>query len=100
MSPISGHSRERTPEPHGRGERQRRTERPQKRIHIGERATERLCPGQRGARPSPGRSSPRGTKNPLHIVGWEEWDIDAEWKIIASRGWFDAVDYARQVARR
>ena len=41
-----------------------------------------------------------GTKNPLHIAGWEEWDIDADGKIIASRGWFDAADYARQVARR
>ena len=40
------------------------------------------------------------TKNPLRIVGWEEWDIDTECKIVASRGWFDAADYARQVAGR
>lgn len=41
-----------------------------------------------------------GTKNPLHIVGWEEWDIDANCKITSSRGWFDAADYARQIAGR
>ena len=39
-----------------------------------------------------------GTKNPLRIVGWEEWDFDADLKVKASRGWFDAADYARQVA--
>lgn len=38
------------------------------------------------------------TKHPLRIAGWEEWDIDADCKIISSRGWFDAADYARQVA--
>lgn len=37
-----------------------------------------------------------GTKNPLRVVGWEEWDLDAELKVKASRGWFDAHDYARQ----
>lgn len=39
-----------------------------------------------------------GTKNPLQIVGAEEWDLDAEGKVLASRGWFDGDDYARQVA--
>ncbi len=39
-----------------------------------------------------------GTKNPLRIVGWEEWDFDDEMKVRASRGWYDAPDYARQVA--
>ena len=38
------------------------------------------------------------TRNPLRISGWEEWDLDAEGKVAASRGWFDAEDYARQVA--
>ena len=38
------------------------------------------------------------TRNPLRITGWEEWDLDAEGKVTASRGWDDAVDYARQVA--
>lgn len=39
-----------------------------------------------------------GTKNPLRISGWEEWDIDADGKVAASLGWFDAADYARQAA--
>ena len=39
-----------------------------------------------------------GTKNPLRIVGCEEWDLDAAGKITASRGWYDGADYARQVA--
>lgn len=38
------------------------------------------------------------TRNPLRIAGWEEWDLDASGKVAASRGWFDAADYARQVA--
>lgn len=38
------------------------------------------------------------TRNPLRIAGWEEWDLDEEGKVAASRGWFDAEDYARQVA--
>lgn len=39
-----------------------------------------------------------GTKNPLLIVGAEEWDLDGAGKVLASRGWYDAADYARQVA--
>ncbi len=39
-----------------------------------------------------------GTKNPLRIVGWEEWDMNAEMKVSSSRGRYDAADYARQVA--
>ena len=38
------------------------------------------------------------TRNPLRIIGWEEWDLDSEGKVTASRGWYDAADYARQVA--
>lgn len=38
------------------------------------------------------------TKNPLKISGWEEWDFDEGGKVKASRGWFDAADYAAQVA--
>lgn len=34
--------------------------------------------------------------NPLTIRGWEEWDLDESLKVRASRGWFDAADYARQ----
>jgi uncharacterized protein (TIGR02246 family) len=39
-----------------------------------------------------------GTGNPLRVVGWEEWDLDPEHKVKSSRGWYDAEDYARQVA--
>lgn len=38
------------------------------------------------------------TKNALRISGWEEWDLDTSGKVMASRGWYDAEDYARQVA--
>lgn len=38
------------------------------------------------------------TRKPLRISGWEEWELDAAGKVTASRGWFDAEDYARQVA--
>jgi len=38
------------------------------------------------------------TKNQLSIAGWEEWDIDHNFKVTMSRGWFDAENYARQVA--
>ena len=37
------------------------------------------------------------TRNPLRIAGWEEWDLDRDGKVAASRGWFDPADYARQV---
>ncbi|MGB3279404.1 MAG: nuclear transport factor 2 family protein [Pseudorhodobacter sp.] len=36
--------------------------------------------------------------NPLEIHGWEEWEIGPDLKINASRGWFDAEDYAKQAA--
>jgi uncharacterized protein (TIGR02246 family) len=36
------------------------------------------------------------TGNPLTIRGWEEWEFGDDLKVIASRGWFDADDYARQ----
>jgi hypothetical protein len=38
-----------------------------------------------------------GTKAPLTVIGWEEWDLDADQKVKASRGWFDGDDYVRQV---
>lgn len=34
--------------------------------------------------------------NPLRIVGWEEWDVDADLFVKSSRGWYDADDYSRQ----
>ena len=38
------------------------------------------------------------TNNPLNIRGWEEWELGEDLKVTASRGWFDAEDYARQAA--
>ena len=38
------------------------------------------------------------TGNPLNIQGWEEWEIGPDLKVKASRGWFDAADYAKQAA--
>jgi hypothetical protein len=32
------------------------------------------------------------------VVGWEEWDLDADSQVVASRGWYDAADYERQTA--
>lgn len=43
-----------------------------------------------------GRHSTTG--NPLNVKGWEEWDLAADGRIDASKGWFDPEDYARQVA--
>ncbi len=37
-----------------------------------------------------------GSGRPLRVVGWEEWELDDELRVAASRGWFDADDYARQ----
>jgi hypothetical protein len=34
----------------------------------------------------------------LRVSGWEEWDLDDAGKVKASKGWFDADDYARQTA--
>jgi uncharacterized protein (TIGR02246 family) len=36
--------------------------------------------------------------NALRVVGWEEWDVDADLRVQSSRGWYDAEDYARQAA--
>ena len=40
------------------------------------------------------------TGHPLNIRGWEEWDMGDDLKVKASRGWFDAEDYGRQVEGR
>jgi uncharacterized protein (TIGR02246 family) len=37
-----------------------------------------------------------GTGKPLRISGVEEWDLDADLKVTASRGWFDPAEWARQ----
>ena len=34
--------------------------------------------------------------NPLHVRGWEEWEIGEDLKVKSSCGWFDAEDYSRQ----
>lgn len=36
--------------------------------------------------------------NPLRVIGWEEWDMDADLLVQSSRGWYDAEVYARQSA--
>lgn len=36
------------------------------------------------------------TGNPLTIHSWEEWELGDDLRVVASRGWFDAADYARQ----
>ena len=36
------------------------------------------------------------TNKPLRVAGWEEWDLDANYKVKSSRGWYDAADYKRQ----
>jgi uncharacterized protein (TIGR02246 family) len=38
-----------------------------------------------------------GTGRPLRISGAEEWDLDADGLVQASRGWFDGAEWARQV---
>ena len=35
---------------------------------------------------------------PLKVRGWEEWDLDENLRIRSSRGWYDADDYAAQIA--
>ncbi|MFM9845981.1 MAG: SgcJ/EcaC family oxidoreductase [Hyphomicrobiaceae bacterium] len=37
-----------------------------------------------------------GTKRPLRVSGWEEWDLDPDYRVKASHGWYDADDYTRQ----
>ena len=37
-----------------------------------------------------------GTRKAVKVLGWEEWDVDAEGLIRLSRSWFDSEEYARQ----
>jgi len=39
-----------------------------------------------------------GSGRPLTIKGMEEWDLNADQKVVLSRGWFDAEDYGRQAS--
>lgn len=38
------------------------------------------------------------TKYFVKVGGWEEWNLDTQLKIQSSLGWFDAAEYARQIA--
>lgn len=38
-----------------------------------------------------------GTGKPMHVEGWEEWDLNNDMKITSSLGWFDAEDYDLQI---
>lgn len=44
------------------------------------------------------RGDHAGTGNRVEISGFEEWTIGADSRVAASRGTFDAAEYARQVA--
>ncbi|MEO1138756.1 MAG: nuclear transport factor 2 family protein [Pseudomonadota bacterium] len=37
------------------------------------------------------------TGKTVSVLGWEEWDLDKSMKVKTSLGWFDAVEYDRQV---
>lgn len=39
-----------------------------------------------------------GSGKPVRVLGWEAWELNESGQIAASRGWFDAADYARQTA--
>ena len=36
------------------------------------------------------------TGNPLKVHGWEEWDLNEQMQVQASKGWFDAKAYDAQ----
>ena len=38
------------------------------------------------------------TGNPLHVQGWEEWELGEDMKVTSALGWFDGEEYDRQVA--
>ena len=38
------------------------------------------------------------TKNFVRVGGWEEWELDDTLKVKSSLGWFDAIEYDRQIA--
>jgi len=38
------------------------------------------------------------TGNAVKVAGWEEWELDEDLKVKVSLGWFDADEYARQIA--
>jgi uncharacterized protein (TIGR02246 family) len=44
-------------------------------------------------------TGPGGTGNAVRVTGYEEWTISDEGLIAASRGHYDAAEYARQLAQ-
>ena len=38
------------------------------------------------------------TGNNVTVAGWEEWELDDDCRIRTSLGWFDAIEYERQIA--
>jgi steroid delta-isomerase-like uncharacterized protein len=44
-------------------------------------------------------TGPGGTGKPVHIVGYEQWTLDADGLIAESKGHFDEAEYQRQVSR-
>lgn len=42
-------------------------------------------------------SGPGGTDRFVKIGGWKEWDLSDALRLNAARGWFDPVDYSRQL---
>ena len=38
------------------------------------------------------------TKNYVKVGGWEEWELNNDIEVQSSLGWFDAVEYERQIA--
>ena len=38
-----------------------------------------------------------GTGKYVEFQGWEEWELDENLKVKSSLGWYDAVDYERQL---
>ena len=44
-------------------------------------------------------TGPGGTGKPVHIIGFEQWTLDADGLIAESQGHFDEAEYQRQVRR-
>ncbi len=40
------------------------------------------------------------TKNHVVVGGWEEWELNSDYQVVSSLGWFDADDYQRQIEGR
>lgn len=40
------------------------------------------------------------TQNHVVVGGWEEWELNNDYQVVSSLGWFDAEDYQRQIDGR